>query len=421
MTGEKIFTKKDMEIILSKDEGLARYFAKIKAIIEEYMDMDEEFYTLVSLWIVGTYFHKQFPSYPYLFFNAMKGSGKTRILKIVASLSKNGKVVGSMTDAVLFRTAKQRTLCIDELEGINAKEKGSLRLLLNSAYKKGLGVERLTKRKTKDGEEQIIEEFEVYCPIAMANIRGMENVLADRCISIVLEKSSNNRIVKLMEDFGDNMEFKTTGGGLQRLTENIKDNSNIFGHVIQAWNSYSKNNKQNIVNSVNIVNKTDNTDNIDDFTILFQKIDNTNLSGRDLELFFPLFVLADMIGEDILDKTMKTAQKVVKLRKESDREENKDIRLIEFIAQSNYEGYIDLSRIAREFSEFYEEDVRYNTSNSISRALKRLKLIIDRRNTGSKRQARIDVLKAQKKLLMFKEPDEIDFLKSGIKETLKNE
>ena len=74
MTGEKIFTKKDMEIILSKDEGLARYFAKIKAIIEEYMDMDEEFYTLVSLWIVGTYFHKQFPSYPYLFFNSLKGS-----------------------------------------------------------------------------------------------------------------------------------------------------------------------------------------------------------------------------------------------------------------------------------------------------------------------------------------------------------
>jgi len=38
----------------------------------------------------------------------------------------------------------------------------------------------------------VIEEFAVYCPIAMANIRGMENVLGDRCISLILEKSSKN-------------------------------------------------------------------------------------------------------------------------------------------------------------------------------------------------------------------------------------
>ena len=74
------FTRKDYEYLLSED-GMRRSYVQVKEILREYMDLDERYYSLVSVWIIGTYFHKQFPSYPYLFFNAMKGSGKTRMLK----------------------------------------------------------------------------------------------------------------------------------------------------------------------------------------------------------------------------------------------------------------------------------------------------------------------------------------------------
>jgi len=185
---EKVNLKKVMENIVSEN-GLSRYYKKIKKILKEYMDMDESSYSLVSLWILGSYLHKQFPAYPYLFFNAMKGSGKTRMLKIISNLAYNGKVAGSMTEAVLFRTAKERTLCIDEFEQMNARGNENLKLLLNSAYKKGTTIERMSKKKIEGSEQQVVEEFEVYCPIAMANILGMENVLGDRCISIILEKS----------------------------------------------------------------------------------------------------------------------------------------------------------------------------------------------------------------------------------------
>ena len=80
---KEINLKQIMENIVGKD-GFIRYFKKIKAILKEYMDMEEQQYNLISLWIIGTYIHKQFPAYPYLFFNAMKGSGKTRILKIIS-------------------------------------------------------------------------------------------------------------------------------------------------------------------------------------------------------------------------------------------------------------------------------------------------------------------------------------------------
>ena len=64
----------------------------------------------------------------------MKGSGKTRTLNLITELSNNGKVLNSLTEAVLFRTTG--TLAIDEFEGMERKGQENLRELLNSAYKK---------------------------------------------------------------------------------------------------------------------------------------------------------------------------------------------------------------------------------------------------------------------------------------------
>ena len=132
-------------------------------------------------------------------------------------------------------------------------------------------------------------------------------------------------------------------------------------------------------------------------------------------MFFPLFILADMISPEVLTETISTAQKVVKIRKESDREENKDVRLIEFIAQSSYDGYVNMSDVTKDFSEFFGEDPKYNTPHSVSRALNRLKLIVEKRSTGKARQVKLDILKAKEKLLLFKEPD-IPFTEEQIKE-----
>jgi len=72
-------------------------------------------------------------------------SGKTRLLKIIASLTK-GDILSSLTEAILFRT--KGTLCIDEFEGIIRKGNENLRELLNTAYKKGTKVKRMIKKKS---------------------------------------------------------------------------------------------------------------------------------------------------------------------------------------------------------------------------------------------------------------------------------
>ncbi len=124
--------------------------------------------------------------FPYLFFNAMRGSGKSKTLRLVCKLSNDGNVMASPTEATLFRTFG--TLGIDEFEGVANKDKGSVRELLNGAYKKGILIQRMKKTKGIAGEDYVVENFEVFRPIIMANIWGMEEVLGDRCLTLILEK-----------------------------------------------------------------------------------------------------------------------------------------------------------------------------------------------------------------------------------------
>ena len=72
-----------MEILVG-ETGLKRYYKKLIALLKEYMDLREDYYPIVALLILGTYLHKHFATYPYLYFNATKGSGKTGILKIIS-------------------------------------------------------------------------------------------------------------------------------------------------------------------------------------------------------------------------------------------------------------------------------------------------------------------------------------------------
>lgn len=393
--------------------GLKDSFEKIQNILKDYMDLPKEDYSLISLWIMGTYLHKQFSSYPYLFFNAMKGSGKSRILNIIKNLSKDGTMAGSMTEAVLFRTGG--TLCLDEFEGVNAKGQENLKLILNSAYKKGLSVYRMAKKKIEGREEQVPEKFDVYRPITMANIWGLDNVLQDRCIPVILEKSNRNEITKLIEDFEGNMDFQVVRGGLRRLTEKINNDLGIFNDVFKKWNAYQKNkvNVVNKINKVNIVNKVsnkgnfDDIDDIDDYQDIFLKIDGSNLSGRDLEIFFPIFIIADIVGGEVLNEVLETAKQKVSERKESDREESKDVMLYEFLAQSSYSGYVDISLVVKDLQEFYGEE-KWINSRGISRALKRLKLKLGTRSTGKNKQVKIDIEKAKQKLCLFKETTPLD-------------
>jgi len=379
-------------------------YEKIIYILKKYCDLREDYYPLIALWIIGTWCHDNFSSYPYLFFNAMRGSGKTRLMNLVASLCKNGKVLISMSESVLFRTAKRRTLCIDEFEGINSKENRALKELLNSAYKKGGCVERAIKKTSKNGDSWEIERYDVYCPIVMANIWGMDSVLGDRCITLILEKSNKKNITMLMEDFNENLEIRTLYEHLDkfwcRMSVGVDQN-----HVKEKWNMYVQTEP-----TLNITNTPDTSDTkntekailVDKDINLFSNIVNSGLEGRHLELFFPLFILADEVG--ILNYVIEIAKKIIKEKKEDDLSENRDIALIMLLSRMDETSdFIRLKRIADLFNEEEETDKENKISPEwVGRALKRLGLIIEKRRLKNGREVKINFSKLREKARMFR-------------------
>jgi len=338
------------------------------------------------------------------------------------SCNGGGDLVGSLSESVLFRLASQKTFCIDEFEHIGSKEKASLRELLNSAYKKGLTIQRAKKVKSAFEENYKIETFDVYCPICMANIWGMEEVLADRCIILVLEKSSKKVITRLLELFDRDLDILGIKNELNELfgVISVAENS-IINDIVFSWNDYIINKDTNYTNVTNNNNNNNYTNNK-----LFEKIETTDIDGRHLELFFPLFIMADFCG--VLDEIIKNSSKIIKDKKTEDIIESKDVALIDFLAQHiETTDYLSVNELTQEFRDFLGEDDektknkedKWLNAKWFGRAIKRLVFVIDKRRIGRGVEVTIDFKKAKEKVKMF--IDKIPEKKEEIQESIKIE
>ncbi len=388
--------------------------------IDYYMDISEESKQILALWVLGTYLHSSFNTFPFLFINAMRGSGKTRLLKILSHLSSNGRgqVLSGLTESVFFRTKKGDTMILDEFESIGGKQKSELREYLNASYKKGGIVKRLKKVRKENSEGYEEEIFEPFKPIAMANIWGMDEVLGDRCITIILNKSINPGKTKIIEDFENNPDFNQIRSSLSKNQCSLCSVVTLLEHI-QRWNLYIKH-KYNINNY--IYNTTYNYNTTEEAKEMkkailgeeiFVKIDNSDLNGRNLELFFPLLICADMVSREVFDSTLKIAKEFSDNRTQDELAESKDVSLIHFISQksSNLE-YTPVSELARQFKEFLgdADDIedRWLNSKWLGRALKRLSLVAKKRRNARGNEVMLKVPEAKERMKMFQIKEDED-------------
>ena len=382
---KKIFNKK-----------LSEVYYNIIQCLKKYLKLKDDYYNIIALWIIGTYFHKNFYSYPYLFFNAMKGSGKSRALNLITTLSRDGESLNSLTDAVLFRT--DGTLAIDEFEGLGRKGKESLIELLNSAYKKGTKVKRMKQQKTMEGVQQVVEEFDVYRPILIANIFGMESVLGDRCIQLILEKSFDKKIVNLIEIFEVDDLIQNT---IKMLKECSLCRCSFSVECYKEWNNYVINNN---TNNTNNNNNTNNTNNIFPFKV-FKELNSVDLNGRELELSLPIILIAGEVSIEILKETTLTLKNIFNDKQGEDLIENSDISLIDFVSQIpniNDTIFHSILNLTNDFKSFIQINEDWLNSKWMGRALKRLDLIIERRRKSYGVEVRLNLKKARERINMFK-------------------
>ena len=94
--------------------------------------------------------------------------------------------------------------------------------------------------RTEKGDEQVIENFEIFRPIILANIWGMDNVLEDRTLPLFLEKTTSNRVSNLLEIWDFNPEIKEIK---EILSQNVVLCSVVtLQKVYVDWNEYLLNN-----------------------------------------------------------------------------------------------------------------------------------------------------------------------------------
>jgi hypothetical protein len=373
--------KKEDEKKDENNNDLKKLFEDLIDIFEYYLDDIPENYVIYSLWTIGVQFHEQFITYPYLFINAIKGSGKSRLLRLISEIS-DGKFTTAITEAGLYRT--KGLLCIDETESLHSKEKQALREILNSSYKKGQKIIRMKKTKSKSEEKFEAEELETYRPIALANIYGMDDILGDRCITRILEKSDDGKKTKIIEDYTNDKNIIE----IKKLISNIKEKNNFKfdGNIFQEWNDFIKNN-----------HKTKNFE-------LFSKLKDTEINGRNLELFFPLLVIALNINEKIFDFVLEICNKISIEKKDKDFYESTDVKVYEFISEleENENKLFSIKKLLSEFKNKYEIYEDWTNPKWFSRELHKLNLVLEQKRSSEGYLMKLNIKKAKEKLGMFK-------------------
>ena len=395
---------------------LLECYEKLNYLISRYIDIPINYAKIINIWIIGTYIHSQLNTYPFLFLNATKGSGKTRTLKYISSLSHggDGSVLNSVSEAVIFRIPAHTTTCIDELESIQSKEKNTLRELFNACYKKGIKVKRMKKKKTPEGEDYVVESYEPFFPLAMANINGLDEVLADRAISLVLEKSNNPTLTKKIEDFTTNPKFLDIKSSLNsilvQLCSVVTSKSDI-----SKWNDYidfketiNYTTTYNTIHTYNYTTTLTKQPNLTDKELtFFNKIDESNIFGRNFELFFPLFLVAREISDECFEDILKISKEMVKERKDEDYVESKEVNLFEFVSQLEpYKSdWINIKTLTERYATFIQETPEKSwwlNPKWMGKALKRLGLVKIKKRISDGIMVMLDVEKAKEKLLIYK-------------------
>jgi hypothetical protein len=162
------------------------------ALFKRYICAGEAELSILAIWTLHTHAFVGVGYYtPYLAItSAEKQSGKTRVLEVLKSVVRDPQITASISPAALARSVDQKkpTLLLDELDALLNGDKEmseALRGILNSGFQ----ADGAFTRMVGVGAAMKPEHFSTFCPKAMAGIGTLPDTVADRSITIRLERS----------------------------------------------------------------------------------------------------------------------------------------------------------------------------------------------------------------------------------------
>lgn len=150
---------------------------------------------VVVLWAAHTWALPAFYVTPRLVLDSPEpGSGKTRVLELLALLCRGAKLTLSTTTAALYRRIDAAgdappTILQDEADAVFGRattpQAEDLRALYNAGYKRGATVDRCEG----DAKNMRVREFPVFAPVALAGLAGrMPRTITDRAVTLHMRR-----------------------------------------------------------------------------------------------------------------------------------------------------------------------------------------------------------------------------------------
>lgn len=167
--------------------------------VTKYVTFPAEHHSVVvALWIVHTWVIGAFYVTPRLILDSAEpGSGKTRVLELLALLCRSAKLTLNTTTAALYRRIAAAadeglpppTVLQDEADAIFGKtatpQAEDLRALFNSGYRSGATVDRCEG----DAKNMKVKEYPVFAPVALAGLAGrMPDTIRTRGVTLHMRR-----------------------------------------------------------------------------------------------------------------------------------------------------------------------------------------------------------------------------------------
>ncbi|WP_288337061.1 DUF3631 domain-containing protein [uncultured Gordonia sp.] len=169
---------------------------EVEAFMGQYLHLPSRHaLTVLTLWAAHTWASSVFYVTPRLVLDSPgPGSGKTRVLELLALLCHGAKLTLSTTTAALYRRIASAegdppTVLQDEADAIwgrnTSPQAEDLRALFNAGYKAGATVDRCEG----DSKNMKVVEFPVFAPVALAGLAGrMPATITTRAVTIHMRR-----------------------------------------------------------------------------------------------------------------------------------------------------------------------------------------------------------------------------------------
>ncbi|PGQ88240.1 toprim domain-containing protein [Priestia megaterium] len=179
----------------------AHVVGEIESFIRSTYYASDDVIKVVALWIYATYYYRLFTSgFPYLLVNGTKGSGKSTLDLILKLLCFNPTFTINTSEAAVYRRIDffGGTFILDELENLtDSKEadKSGLAAVLKGGYSESGEVLRT------DPNTNHARGYSAFGPKVISNIRGIDDIIADRCIRIDAVAGPESKLRHLKNPF----------------------------------------------------------------------------------------------------------------------------------------------------------------------------------------------------------------------------